>query len=759
MKKLCVLSAILFIMAIAMIGCSSSDSNNALNNINPPENNEPDDNEPDDTNPLSTASLSGFKSDGELEQYLKKGLQSNALEQVYRDDSLANEAGDAAIAPAPEDKTNSVFSKTNIQEAGVDEADTIKTDGRFLYIAPSMSQVYYMLEGDIAAVKEMDMEIADEGISKYDDSDRDEPPEPVIAPAPVMEPIIAPVPDMRPEEDFIRILELSTSPADANEVAKIPVTDFDNNIDGLYLLTEREENKPDLLVTIGGNAQDMWGIWNCPWCWTNGAAEIAIFNIDNPAAPEKISHIKLDGQLISSRRIKDKLYLVTRYTPNLPDFRPYPANSEEEVNNEMVLEKAELSDLLPNAEVNGISSDSFIKADQCFLPPLNEERTEEPDLITVSAIDLNNPDNMVSQSVAGPVETFYMSTQSLYLASTRQYYGPFMGIPEIAPAIESDTVETGTAEANSETAKPDTVNSDTYTPPPVTTDLHKFVLTENGPVYKGSGEVQGHLGWEIDKKPFRMSEHDNILRIATSLGDTWNETASTRLALFKESSNDTLEEISHIDNIGEKGENLYASRFIGTRAYLVTFRVTDPLYVFDLSDPYAPVKSGELHIQGYSDYLHPISEDLLLGIGKDAIADEASFDRWMGRQGAWYQGVKLSLFDVSNPANPYEKDSVIIGKRGTDAGALYDHHAMAYLPPANGQPARLALPIRMNDTYPDYNYFKPSDPSAWYDWTQTGLYMFEIGTSDISNAGQMIVSGPSQETPTDMMILLQTVQF
>lgn len=696
MKKLCALSIIIFIMAIAMTGCSSSDSGEPLSSITPQE-----ENIPEQPEPVSTASLSGFKSESDLEQYLKNGLRLNAEEQVYRDDGLVNAAEEAPTSPAPEsqessDKAGGSFSKTNIQEAGVDEADIIKTDGQFLYIASSSMPHYYYLEDDVV--------IQDEEV------ETDEKPG-----------------GMNYKDPVIRILELSSNPADANEVAEIPVKDFENSVNGLYLLTDRGESKPDLLITTGGNAQNMWTDWYCCWCWTNGVAEIAIFNVDNPAKPGKISHLKLDGQLISSRRIKDKLYVVTRYTPNLPDYNKYPANKEEEENNKRVLDKATLSDLLPKAEINGTSKGSLVMADQCFLPPLNEDRKEEPDLITITAIDLNNPDNMVSRSIAGPVETFYMSTQSLYLASTSQYHGPFFGIPEIAV----DTVDANDSE---------TVKDEMYTPPPATTDLHKFALTENGPVYKGSGEVQGHLGWEMDKKPFRMSEYDNILRIATSLGDSWNNTSSTRLTLFKQGADETLKEIAHIDNIGEEGENLYASRFIGEKAYLVTFRVTDPLYVFDLSDPYKPIKTGELHIQGYSDYLHPISQDLILGIGKDAVPDMSSSETWRGRQGAWYQGVKLSLFDVSDPSNPSELDSIIIGKRGTEAGVLHDHHAMAYLPPANGQPARLALPISVHTTYPQYYEFDPSSPSSWYDWTHTGLYLFEIGSADISVAGEMIVS-------------------
>ena len=186
--------------------------------------------------------------------------------------------------------------------------------------------------------------------------------------------------------------------------------------------------------------------------------------------------------------------------------------------------------------------------------------------------------------------------------------------------------------------------------------------------------------------------------MASSLGETWNETSTTRLTLLRESGDGLFAETAHVDNIGEPGERLYAVRYTGNRAYLVTFRVTDPLYVFDLSDPFVPVKAGELHIQGYSDYLQPLSDTRLLGIGKDAVADVASTH--FGGRGAWYQGVKLSLFDVADPSKPAELSSVIIGKRGTGTDAIMDHHAVTFLPAAPDRPARLALPIRKHDTLP-----------------------------------------------------------
>ena len=200
----------------------------------------------------------------------------------------------------------------------------------------------------------------------------------------------------------------------------------------------------------------------------------------------------------------------------------------------------------------------------------------------------------------------------------------------------------------------------------------------------------------------------------------------------------------HPEPIGKPGERLYAARFLGDRAYLVTFRVTDPLYVIDLKDPADPYIAGELKISGYSDYLQPVGENMLLGIGKDAVPDTGT-GGWGDGRGAWYQGVKLSLFDVQYPANPKEVNSMVIGKRGTDSDALIDHHAFAYIPPLNGKPARLALPVRLHDTANEYLSGNPWD---YYDWTHTALYLFDIavqGEIGITLSGQLIAEERSAD--------------
>jgi uncharacterized secreted protein with C-terminal beta-propeller domain len=118
-------------------------------------------------------------------------------------------------------------------------------------------------------------------------------------------------------------------------------------------------------------------------------------------------------------------------------------------------------------------------------------------------------------------------------------------------------------------------------------------------------------------------------------------------------------------------ENLHSVRFMGEKCYLVTFLQTDPLFVIDLSQPSNPKVLGELKIPGYSDYLHSYDETHLIGVGKDATAsDRTDF--------AWYQGLKISLFDVGNVNNPVQLANYTIGDRGTDSAALSDPKAFLF---------------------------------------------------------------------------------
>ena len=618
--------------------------------------------------------LLSFSSDQALLDYLKTAIRRSAeFSGAYADRGFVD--GSVPAVPGEGAGLDADFSRTTLQEEGVDEADSIKTDGSYLYIAT---------QGNVLCCPGfLDDALTGESL---------------------------------PEEEpaAIRVLEMLDAPAATREIARIALNDLSSPVDGLYLLTDRDDDRGDLLVTVGGGTSyPIWTNWLRPWEWQDGSAEIALFDVDDPETPQLLTSIELEGQLIASRRIDEMLYVVTRFVPSPDGYRLYPEFGVEEESNEVVLEELTLDDLLPRYTVNRDGAvGSLVDAQNSFLPPTDVERLERPTLITVTAISLADPSSPPqSTTLVGPTETVYVAQQALYLATTRNDYLFAEGGTEtdLAPSY------------------------------PHRTDVHKFSLTASGPSYRGSGRVVGHLGWDPGKKPFRMGEHDGVLRVATSVGDDWNGTASTRLTLLREDTEATefaLRETAYLDNIGKEGERLFASRFIGDRAYLVTFRVTDPLYVFDLSDPTRIQQLAEIEIEGYSDYLYPLGGDLLLGIGKDAVPDTSAED-FAGR-GAWYQGVKLALFDVSGSGA--ELASLVLGKRGTESAALYDHHAVTLLQPAASDTTRLALPMRLHDgDEPD-----PAPPWIHYPWQHTGLYLFEIGTGpgreSIANTGRIIVA-------------------
>ncbi|PID73423.1 MAG: hypothetical protein CSB33_04140 [Desulfobacterales bacterium] len=709
-----IVSALMTAALFALCSCGGGDSSDGTQSSDTGSGN--------DAGVAATRTLKSFASRDELGDYLKSGLKSTADKQGGWRKNTMGETSDLADAGAGSVSAPSV-SGTNLQEKGVDEADLVKTDGDILYIAPPDRSFPY---DNIAGGKDV----------------RSVPPAltAVSTTAAAIDPgAIPPGLDKEPVDGLsgsliaryesdpepgkaIRVMRLSDDPAGAAELARISVDHLKNSISGMYLLTDRDDGEHDLLVTVGGGGMDIRGMWYCPSCWTDASVEIALFDVENPESAERLDRIEIEGSLISSRRVDEMLYLVTRYTPQPADWNPYAGDDPKEIaRNEQVLAATAPEDLLPDVRINGEPAGDLVDPTDCFLPDYEVDRKPDPTLLTVTAIDLVHLSRRISRTVTGSCDTVYMSTGGLWLATTSYDYmrGPFLKLMD----AEDST---------------DAAAADSIAPPPVTTDIHYFALTANGPEYLASGTVEGHLGWEADKRSFRFSEYDGSLRVAMSLGDSWNNTATTRMTILQDQGDGALAEVGHVDNIGEEGENLYSVRYTGDRAYLVTFRVTDPLYVFDLSDPAAPRILGELHIPGYSDYLHPVSADLVLGIGKDAVPDTTSSDFGGGR-GAWYQGMKLSLFDVSDPAAPAEVNHIIIGKRGTDSDALWNHHALAWLPDADGEGGRLALPIRLHDRTMDGKHWDEGEPFARYAWTHTGLYLFDIDRSGIGRPERMIV--------------------
>jgi uncharacterized secreted protein with C-terminal beta-propeller domain len=171
--------------------------------------------------------------------------------------------------------------------------------------------------------------------------------------------------------------------------------------------------------------------------------------------------------------------------------------------------------------------------------------------------------------------------------------------------------------------------------------------------------------------------------------------------------------VGRLENLAP-GEHIYSARLLGKRGYLVTFVQIDPLFVIDLSDPTKPTVLGELKIPGYSNYLHPYDENHIIGIGKETLPSEQGFF-------AWYQGVKISLFDVSNVSNPIQMANFTIGDRGTDSPILYDHKAFLFDKEKN----LLVIPVTVAKVATE-KYPRGVDPSAYGQPVWQGAYVFNI---------------------------------
>ncbi|MBI5478970.1 MAG: beta-propeller domain-containing protein [Deltaproteobacteria bacterium] len=202
------------------------------------------------------------------------------------------------------------------------------------------------------------------------------------------------------------------------------------------------------------------------------------------------------------------------------------------------------------------------------------------------------------------------------------------------------------------------------------TTVHKFRLTLGSPVttYAGSGAAKGRV-----LNQFSMDEWNGDLRIATTTG--WMTYNSVSI-LTEQAGALTLR--GHVDLA--PGEDIRAARFTGDTGFVVTFKKTDPLFVLDLADPAAPTVRGELHIPGFSTYIHLMDAAHLLTIGLDA-QDEGSF--------AWFAGVMLQVFDVTNPNAPLLLHKTVIGTRGTASDATTNHLAFNYFRPLD----LLAIPM------------------------------------------------------------------
>ena len=256
-----------------------------------------------------------------------------------------------------------------------------------------------------------------------------------------------------------------------------------------------------------------------------------------------------------------------------------------------------------------------------------------------------------------------------------------------------------------------------------TTQIYKFSINKNkGIQYVNNSKVEG-----TTINQYSLDEKDGNLRVAVETED------GTQVVVLDKN----LKQIGETEAVAE-GENMYASRFIGDKAYLVTFKNTDPLFVIDLSDPKNPEVLGELKIPGYSTYLHPYDENHIIGIGMDT--EEVVHRDYRGKViGTWTEilGMKMALFDVSDVNNPEEIDSVKIGDRRTVSAVLTNPKALLFSKEKN----LLAIPvnnyssdfsIRASDNYEtEINSYKKYNSS----YVSEGYLVYNINKKGFKQKG------------------------
>ena len=405
---------------------------------------------------------------------------------------------------------------------------------------------------------------------------------------------------------------------------------------------------------------------------------VTVIDVSTPGAPATLSVTKFEGTLSSSRMIEGILYLVvSNYQFYYADILPQlgsPSLSRDDI-------AVSAEALMPNFErvaADGTESGGDVVSwDEAFHP-------EDPDgfgMVSVISLDVDNDARFSAVGVMAEPGNIYSSRQALYLTDTD--YGSFDAFRE-------------------------------------TTDIHKFAYSNGVANLVASGSVPGRV-----LNQYSMGEHEGFLRVATTVSGLFfdgRESSNNVYVLGQEG--DALNVVGAVENIAPR-ETIQSARFIGDRGFVVTFEQIDPLFTLDLSVPTNPRIVGELKVPGFSTFLVPMDANHLLAVGQ-YIPPPGAFRSW---------GVQLSIFDVTDFANPTLKHQEIIGgDGGAWSEALYNPKAFTYF----AQGGRVALPASI---YGGPVFFDESPP---VDVVETPEGEVVEGDAGMGEGGESDATEPSE---------------
>ncbi|MFJ7890771.1 beta-propeller domain-containing protein [Lysinibacillus xylanilyticus] len=368
----------------------------------------------------------------------------------------------------------------------------------------------------------------------------------------------------------------------------------------------------NLLIVIGDKYLEKVG---------TSMSTATLYNISNPKNPKLIREVGQEGYLQDIRITNDTLYLIGNMYPNY-----------------WMLREQKTMDLKPKTfdSVEGKEYKSLPLEKISILP-----NTMDGTYSLITALDLKNGAKTTANTKGylGGSSGLYMSENALYL-TTPIYDG--YSVPAAGRVMDMIWM-------------------------PRTTDTQIFKWNVDGTAmnFVGTTEVKGSV-----LNQYSMDEYEGNFRIVTTEGNAWDEQQISRNHLFILDKN--LKQLGAVKNLAP-GEKVYSARFMGEKAYVVTFKQVDPLFVIDVANPKKPTVLGELKIPGFSNYLHPLDDTHLIGIGYDT---ELHYDEYSKRNFTVTTNMKMSLFDVSDFKNPKEQSTVKIGGKGSYSEVQYNPKAL-----------------------------------------------------------------------------------
>ena len=369
--------------------------------------------------------------------------------------------------------------------------------------------------------------------------------------------------------------------------------------------------------------------------YNNNFTIAIVYNTENKNKPKLEREIELQGSYLASRMIENNIYLISNQYMYSYLFR------------DSKIEEMDEDAFKPKYIDTAIS-----KNEKCIDYPdiYYFPDSEDTSYLNIAGFNIYNNEAANVNSYLGAGDEIYSSEKNLYITRVEYEY--------------KDSRIYGY-----------------YNNYDVNTYIYKFKLEDAKATYINAGSVPGEV-----LNQFSMDEKDGFFRIATTDSNNWNsETNKNNLYVL----NEDLQIVGKVENLA-KGEEIYSVRFMGNRAYMVTFVETDPLFVIDLSDPTNPTVLGELKIPGYSKYLHPYDENHIIGFGENTKVNKYG--------GVVTDGMKMALFDVTNPNDPKEMFAVDIGEKGTYSELLYNHKALLFSKEKN----IIAFPVSISEEEGEY---------------------------------------------------------